>query len=137
MAYRFKIHLESGTMDSVIPQDYFHAFLVRDPKYTVPSYFKMTLNMGIDMLAKARAGQHELLPKLPVISLSVSVSVSLMNRRSRCGVRPVSHHRQHVDKKKVLMQKGTEDTECCVCVYMCVSLCVSLCVSVYMYLRAL
>ncbi len=56
-AYRFNTQLDSGTMDDVIPRDYAHAFLVRSPARSVPSFYKMTLDMGFELLEQARAGE--------------------------------------------------------------------------------
>ncbi len=35
MTYRFKTHLDAGTLDDVIPREYVHVFLIRDPRRSV------------------------------------------------------------------------------------------------------
>ncbi len=60
MAFRFHCHLNAGTLDDVIPRDYVHVFLIRDPALATASFYKMTLDMGLDLLAQARAGEHAL-----------------------------------------------------------------------------
>ncbi len=57
MAFRFKRHLDTGTLDHVIPRDYVHVFLVRNPERATPSFYKMNLDRGNDLLDQARADQ--------------------------------------------------------------------------------
>ncbi len=40
MCYRFKHFLEDGTLHKVIPDNYIHTFIVRNPLRTMPSLFR-------------------------------------------------------------------------------------------------
>ncbi len=55
-AFAFKMHLDQGTLDDVIPPDYVHMFIIRRPDRSTSSFYKMTLDMGMDLLSVARAG---------------------------------------------------------------------------------
>ncbi len=44
MPYRYKQFLEAGTMDDVIPRDYVHVFIIRDPNKSVPSHYKLSVD---------------------------------------------------------------------------------------------
>ncbi len=41
MPYRFTKLLDSDSVDTVIPRDFLHVFLIRDPERTMPSYFNL------------------------------------------------------------------------------------------------
>ncbi len=42
MAYRYRPYMDLGTLDEVIPQDYVHVFLIRNPLKAIHSVFKLT-----------------------------------------------------------------------------------------------
>ncbi len=43
--YRIRKFMDAGTLDDVIPRDYVHAFLIRDPVKTMPSHLKLWLDL--------------------------------------------------------------------------------------------
>ncbi len=45
MPYRVRKFLDTGTLDDVIPRDYVHAFLIRDPVKTIPSYLQLVYDL--------------------------------------------------------------------------------------------
>ena len=46
MPYRLRKFLDEGTLDDVIPRDYVHVFLIRDPVKATVSYLQMGKDMG-------------------------------------------------------------------------------------------
>lgn len=41
LSCRYRKFLDEGTMDTVIPKNYVHTFLIRDPAKTMPSLFRL------------------------------------------------------------------------------------------------
>ena len=41
MPYRYRRYIDLGTLDDIIPQDYVHVFLIRNPLKAIPSMFRL------------------------------------------------------------------------------------------------
>ncbi len=56
MAFRYKPHLDAGTMDDIIPAEFIHAFLIRNPENTAPSLYNLLHPEGAVFQSLCREG---------------------------------------------------------------------------------
>ncbi len=57
MTYRFKTHLDKGTMDDVIPRDYVHVFIIRDPLKSIRSWMQIIDEFPVNCLHVSMKGE--------------------------------------------------------------------------------